>query len=158
MTQHEIIKGRLDYARKWLNGVLPRLTQEMLTWAPTEGMRTIAGQLIEIIEVEAQLVPVMRDGKELSDDDLAKIIGDSTSLECLLKDLTDVRDRTLAFLETLTETELAEEVILPRWYGAYWPTRSPRAEHFRNIAEHEFYHVGQLISYMWTRGDNPYEW
>lgn len=130
----------------------------MLAWAPAEGMRTVSGQLVEIIEVEAQLVPVLRDGKQLSDPELEAMIGDKSSLERLKTVLTEVRDRTLAELESLSDEQLAEEVDLPQWYGAFWPKLCPLGEHFRNVAEHEFYHTGQLISYMWARGDNPYDW
>jgi uncharacterized damage-inducible protein DinB len=158
VTQREIIAGRLDYVREWLDDVLPRLTPEMLSWAPETGMRTVSGQLVEIIAVEAQLVPIMRDGKELSEDEIAAIVEDPSSLDGLKKVLTEVRGSTLAYLETLSEAELAEGVTLPQWYGAYWPKPCPRGEHFRNVAEHEFYHVGQLISYLWASGDNPYDW
>lgn len=158
MTQGEIIRGRLDESRKRLDGVMPRLTPEMLPWAPGEGVRTVSGQLVEIVEIEAQLVPVLTTGKGLSEEGLAKIVGDPTSLDGLKRALTEVRARTLAHLETLSEADLAEDVALPQWYGAYWPTRVPLGEHFRNVAEHEFYHVGQLISYLWARGDDPYEW
>ena len=158
MTQSEIITGRLAYARRWLDDVLPRLSQDMLEWAPAKGMRTISGQLVEIICVEAQLVPVLKTGKALTDAEIEAITGDPTSLDGLKKVLTDLRGHTLAHLGTLSEAELMEEVTLPQWYGAYWPKPSPRGEHFRNVAEHEFYHAGQLISYMWARGDNPYEW
>ena len=158
MTQQEIIRGRLDYAREWLDSVLPRLSEEMLPWAPKEGMRTVSGQLVEIIAVEAYLVPALKEGKKLSDDEIAALVGDEGSLEGLKKALTEVRARTLAYLETLSEAELAEEVSLPQWYGAYWPKSMPRGEHFRNVAEHEFYHAGQLISYLWARGDDPYKW
>ena len=158
MTQRDILRGRLAYARGWLDSVVPRLTPEMLAWAPGEGMRTISGQLVEIISVEASLVPVLRDGVEPSEDEIAAIIGDPTGLDGLKRALVEVRGGTLAHLETLGEAELAEEVILPQWYGAYWPKPCPRGEHFRNVAEHEFYHAGQLISYLWARGDDPYGW
>ena len=158
MTEREIIRGRLDYARAWLDSALPRLTQEMLTWVPTEGMRTISGQLIEIISVEAQLVPVLKDGKELTDDELASIIEDPNSLDTLRRVLAEVRERTFEFLGSLSDDQLKAEVSVPQWYGAYWPKPCPCGEHFRNIAEHEFYHAGQLISYLWARGDDPYNW
>ena len=158
MTQQEIITGRLKNARNWLGSVLPRITDEMLPTAPTEGMRTFAGQLVEIIEVEAQLGPVLTSGKTLSDEELAALIGDVTTLDGLKRALTEVREGTLAYLQTLSEADLAEEIIVPQFYGAYWPKPGPRGEHFRNVAEHEFYHVGQLISYCWARGDDPYKW
>ena len=34
----------------------------------------------------------------------------------------------------------------------------PISEVLRSIATHESYHTGQLITYLWMRGDNPYEW
>ena len=158
MNQHEIIAGRLEYSRAWLNSVLPRLTQEMLPWAPTEGMRTVAGQLVEIIWVEAQLVPALKGGKLLTDDELSAICSEGSGLDELLAALTTVRTQTLQHLNDLSEANLAANVMLPQWYGAYWPKPGPCGEHFRNIAEHEFYHVGQLMSYLWAKGDNPYEW
>src|SRR4051794_14794997 len=119
MTQSEILKGRLDYSRSWLNSVLPRLSQEMLDWAPGKEMRTISGQLVEIIEVEAKLVPALISGEELSEEEVAVIVGDPSSFLGLKNSLTVVRERTLDFLATLSEAELAEEVTLPQWYGAY---------------------------------------
>jgi uncharacterized damage-inducible protein DinB len=158
VTQKEIIRGRLEYARGWLDSVLPRLDEAMLAWAPGEGMRTVSGQLVELIWAESYLVPALKEGKRLSDDEVAAIVGDENSLAGLKKALTEVRTQTLAYLETLSEDELAEPVTLPQWYGAFWANPMPRGEHFRNVAEHEFYHAGQLISYLWARGDDPYKW
>jgi len=158
MTQGEIIAGRLKTARWWLNSVLERLAPEMLGWAPREGMRTIGGQLVEIIEVESQLVPVLRDGKTLTDEETAEIVGDATSLDGLRGALERVREQTLAYLATLSEADLMSDASPTQWYGAYWPKACPLGEHFRNIAEHEFYHAGQLMSYLWAKGDNPYDW
>lgn len=158
MTQHEIIRGRLKYSRAWLNSVLPRLTEEMLPWAPTEGMKSVSEQLLEIIGVEAQLVPALTTGTLLTDEEIDIIADGKTSLDGLLEALTSVRNKTLECLDSLTEDELVADVTLPQWYGAYWPKPGPVAEHFRNVAEHEFYHVAQLISYRWAQGDNPYNW
>ena len=130
----------------------------MLPWAQAEGMRTVAGQLVEILWVEAQLVPALKDGKLLTDDELSAIANEESDLDQLLDALKSVREQTLQYLNSLDEAELIADVTLPQWYGAYWPKSGPRAEHFRNVAEHEFYHVGQLMSYLWARGDNPYDW
>ena len=158
MTQRDIIVGRLKTSRWWLESALARVTPEMLSWAPKPGMRTVAGLLVEIIEVEAQLVPVLRTGKELSEGELGGIVGDQSNLDGLKAALASVRQGTLAYLETLDERDLAAEVSVPQWYGAYWPKLGPLGEHFRNTAEHEFYHAGQLITYLWASGDNPYDW
>ena len=73
--------------------------------------------------------------------------------------LNDVRQGTLAFLDSLTDDELSEEIASgDQYYGTLWLPTMPRAEFFLNVAEHEFYHVGQLISYLWASGNDPYQW
>jgi uncharacterized damage-inducible protein DinB len=130
-----------------------------MDWAPAEGMRTVAGQLVEILCVEVPLVPRLKEGHILSDPEVDAVIGDQHSLDNLLRTLIDVRARTLEYLDSLSDEELAEAVPSGQaWFGTMWLPAMPRAEHFLNIAEHEFYHVGQLISYMWCRGDDPYKW
>lgn len=158
-TQRELIKARKAHVRRWLDETTSRLTPDLMEWAPAKGMRTIAGQLVEIISVEACLVPHLREGRNLSDAEVDAVIGDQHSLESLLRTLIEVRSRTLDYLDSLTNEELAEEVPSGQaWFGTLWLPMMPRAEHFLNIAEHEFYHVGQLISYLWSRGDDPYKW
>ena len=130
-----------------------------MEWAPAEGMRTVAGQLVEIIAVEVPLVPRLKEGRQPTDPEVDAIIGDQHSLENLRRALIDVRQSTLEYLDSLTDDELSEEVRSGEaWFGTLWLPTMPRAEHFLNIAEHEFYHVGQLISYLWCHGDDPYKW
>ena len=159
MKQRDLIKARLAHVRSWLDHVLERVTPDLMNWAPAEGMRTVAGQLEEIISVELPLVPHLKEGRQLSDAEYIAIVGDQTNLENLRRVLIDVRRRTLEYLDALSDEELAEEVPSgEQWFGTMWLPTMPRAEHFLNIAEHEFYHVGQLISYLWARGDDPYKW
>ena len=119
-------------------------------------MRTIAGQLVEIISVEAPLVPYLKTGYLLTEAEVDGIVGNSHNLNHLLHALTEVRQSTLDYLNSLSDPELSE--IVPSgdpWFGTLWLPAMPRAEHFLNIAEHEYYHVGQLISYLWCKGE---EW
>ena len=158
-TQRELVKARLAHVRRWLDSVVGRLTPELMDWAPAEGMRTVSGQLAEIVAVELSLVPYLKEGRPLSDAEAEQIVSDWHSLENLKRSLIDVRGRTLDYLDSLTDEELAEEVPSgDAWFGTLWLPEMPRAEHFLNIAEHEFYHVGQLISYLWSHGDDPYKW
>lgn len=158
-TRNDLIKARLAHVRRWLDSVLVRLTPEMMDWAPAPGMRTVGGQLGEIIWVEAPLVPRLKDGRQPSDDELNAIIGSESDFENLKRVLIEVRRKTLEYLDSLSEAELTAEVPSGQaWFGTMWLPSMPRAEHFLNIAEHEFYHTGQLISYLWSRGDDPYKW
>jgi len=131
----------------------------MMGWAPAEGMRTIGGQLGELLWVEIPLVPWLKDGKRLSEEEVNERIGSEQDFEGLRKKLVETRAATLEYLDSLSEEELAEEVPCgDAWFGTFWPASLPRAELFLNVSEHEFYHVGQLTSYLWSRGDDPYKW
>jgi uncharacterized damage-inducible protein DinB len=131
----------------------------MMEWAPGEGMRTVAGQLAEIGTVEVALVPFLRDGRHMTWEEADAAVGDLNDCDSLKQALIDIRQTTLDYLDTLSEEDLHEEVECGKaWFGTFWPTTLPRAEVFLNVCEHEFYHVGQLTTYLWTRGDNPYKW
>ena len=158
-TRHDLVKARLAMLIGWLDHVLNRVTPAIIDWAPADGMRTIGGQLVEVIAVEVPLVPRLRDGRQPSDAEVDDVVGDQHSLQNLKSKLISVRLDTLAYLDSLSDAELCEEVPSGQaWFGTLWLPNMPRAEHFLNIAEHEFYHAGQLISYLWTRGDDPYKW
>lgn len=156
LTSKDLLTARLSHVRGWLDTVLRRLMPEMLEWSPAPGMRTLAGQLVEIIAVEVPLVPYLREGYLLTEAEIEAIVGDAQNLDNLLHVLTTVRQGTLDYLNSLTEEELS--AIVPSgnaWFGTLWLPAMPRAQHFLNIAEHEYYHVGQLISYLWCKGE---EW
>ncbi|MDE2126492.1 MAG: DinB family protein [Armatimonadetes bacterium] len=158
-SRRDIIKGRLATARKWLDSVTVRLTPDLMDWAPAEGMRTVGGQLAEIVSVELPLVPFMKNGVAMTDAEMNAVVGDWDDLENMKQKLVDIRNSTLLYLASLSEAELdAPSTVSEDWYGCFWQPGEPRAEHFVNIAEHEYYHAGQLISYMWFRGDDPYRW
>lgn len=141
-----------------MNEVLARLTPEMLDWAPAEGMRTVRGQLIEIIEVEIPLATYAKESRLPTDEEFAAAMGKPETLEELITKLQEVRQKTLDCLDSLTDAELEEAVPTNAWFGSFWQPELPRAELFLNIAAHELYHIGQLVTYLWLRGDNPYEW
>jgi uncharacterized damage-inducible protein DinB len=158
-TRSDLLKARLSTVRRDLDPIVNRLTPDLLGWAPAAGMRTIAGQLVEIAATEMQLIARLKEGRQISDAAAKEMLGDCNSLDNLQRALFDVRHQTLAYLDSLSEVELAEEVSFDGgWFGSLMLPTVPRAEIFVNIAGHEWYHVGQLTSYMWARGDNPYDW
>ena len=159
LSRHELITARLAKVRRNLDQIVDRLTPDIMDWAPAEGMRTVSGQLAEILFIEIPLIGHLKDGEDMSDAAVDEIIGDSGSLDNLRRQLIAVRERTLSYLNSLSDIELSEEVGYGGpWFGSLWLPTLPRAEVFLNVAEHEFYHVGQLTSYLWARGDNPYNW
>lgn len=158
-SRRGLIRARLLHVRGWLDSTLERIPADLVDWAPAEGMGTIGGQLVEIAEIEIPLVPRLREGRHPGDDEIEAAIGDPHRLEGLKRVLADVRRETLGYLDSLSDEELSQEIpTVDRYYGTLWLPTMPRAEHFLNVAEHEFYHVGQPISYLWARGDDPYRW
>jgi uncharacterized damage-inducible protein DinB len=156
---HDLIKGRLEVVRADLNDALGRLTDADLDWAPTEGMRTVGGQLREIAGTERQLLALLKRGKQLSGEVANDFGEEGKSIEGLRRALTDVRGETLRYLDSLSEEALAGFVPMPEgWFESLNQREVPLAENFRSIAQHEWYHVGQLVSYLWSRGDDPYKW
>ena len=158
-SRHTLLKARLAIVRRDFDEILARLTQEHLSWSPLPGMRTISGQIVEIIATEIQLVACLKDLPWIDDDEAAVMIGDCNSIDNLRQAAQNFRRQTLEYLDSFTESELAEEVPYGAgWLGSLGLTTIPRSEVFLNIADHEWYHVGQLTSYLWARGDNPYKW
>jgi len=136
-----------------------RITPEILDWAPAAGMRTTTGQILEILATEIQLIASLKDEPWVSDEAAAEMIGDYSNLTGLKQGLTNIRQQTLDYLDTLSDAELAEEIRFGAgWFGSMNLPTIPRAEVFLHIADHEWYHTGQLTSYLWSRGDDPYTW
>lgn len=72
--------------------------------------------------------------------------------------LGNLRRDTLLYLDSLSEADLEELVVFPEdWWERLYLRAVPMHEIFRNVAAHEWYHTGQLVSYLWSRGENPYK-
>lgn len=157
MVRREIVRGRMGQVRGELLECLESVTDELLPWAPTEGMRTVAGQLAEILVTEMQIVAVLRE--EPGGDYRAhyqEMIATPTKAGFLAQ-LDSVRTHTLATLDGYSEEELLESIEMdPNWFESGGLEQVPRIEVFGAIPMHEWYHTGQLISYLWSRGVNPY--
>jgi len=158
-SRNTLLKARFEVVRRDLTEVMGRITPEILDWAPAPGMRTTSGQILEILATEIQLIASLKDEPWITDEAAAQTLGDYRDLEVLKQALTDVRQQTLNYLDSFSEADLAEEIEYGAgWFGSLNLPTFPRAEVFLNIADHEWYHVGQLTSYLWSRGDDPYTW
>lgn len=156
-SPHELLTMRLAIVREDLEEVLTRLNEEMMSWAPREGMRTIGGQLVEIAGTELQIVIWMREERQASYEEVTNF--GEQSLAGMKEILQSVRGETLSYMNSLSEDGLTDPAPFPeRWFESLRLSHAPRAEAFRSIAAHEWYHTGQLVSYLWARGDDPYQW
>ena len=119
-------------------------------------MRTVAGQLLEIANKEKEALAWLRTGEWPEGPDTFD--AETATLEQIKDTMARLREETYTYLDSLSEVELDELVPCPeRWWEALRLTACPRSEVIRNIAAHEWYHTGQLVTYFWFRGDNPDE-
>ena len=156
---HDRLKARFSLVRSDLDEVIARLSDDDLSFAPREGMRTIGGQLAEIAGTEIQVLGYLRDGKHIPWEESNDFGERARSLEGMKAALNEVRQATLDYLDSLTEEQLERPIPMPKgWFESLESDAVPPSEVFRSIAQHEWYHVGQLVSYQWYRGDDPYKW
>ena len=157
--ESELIVARFQTYRADLVQVLGRLSDDLLDWAPAKGMRTVGGQLAEILATEEYLVSRLRGETLQPYTDRYRELATLGSMDAYRQRFRETREDTLCYLASLGEADLAEPVALPPeiFESLHLPV-VPRGEVFRSMVQHEWYHVGQLTSYLWMRGDNPYEW
>lgn len=155
---HDYLKARFAYVRQDLDGVLGRLKDSDLSWSPAEGARTIAGQLLEIANKEKETLVWIQTGA-WPDGGPDAFEPETATLKGIQSTLAALRAATYAYIDSLSEADLDELVQSPqKWWEALRLTACPRADVLRNIAVHEWYHTGQLVTYLWIRGDNPDAW
>jgi uncharacterized damage-inducible protein DinB len=138
----DALNANLACARQDLDGVLARLGDADLLWSPREGMPTIA--------IQTGVWP---------DEGPDAFAVQSATLEEIKAAMAALRVETYRYIDSLHDTELEQPIPNPnRWREALRMTDCPLSEVLRNIAAHEWYHTGQLITYLWLRGDNPDDW
>jgi uncharacterized damage-inducible protein DinB len=158
-TSKDLIVSRLNFVRRGLDEVVSRLSDDMIHWAPGEGVRPIDDQLLEIGMNEVMSIALLRDGKKLSHAEAEATLVHNSTVETLKKMLDDVRESTLSYIESLSEEQLAESVVADNpWFASFGLGQVPRYDALTSIAFHEHYHVGQLVTSLWVKGDNPYSW
>ena len=142
-------------ARTDLDEVLGRLKDEDLSWAPAPGMPSISDLLFEISRKEIETLAWLRTGVWPDDDE-----GETPPTLAGWRALFDsVRAETHSYLASHTEDALQAGVKNPEgWWEGLRIAECPKSEIIRNIAAHEWYHTGQLVTYLWLKGDDPSAW
>lgn len=159
MSKKELILARLAFVRRELKQVLEHCTDELLSYAPGEGVRPTFDQFLEIGMNEVMAIALLRDGKILTHAEAEATLSHVATVQAYSKMLADVRAETVSYIESLSEEELAEPVEASNpWFASFGLKQVPRYDALTSIAVHESYHIAQLITYAWTRGDDPYQW
>jgi hypothetical protein len=158
-TLKQLILARLAFVRRDLEEVFRHLNEENLDYAPGPGVRPTFDQFLEIGMNEVMALALLRDGKTLTHAEGEAQLSYELTVASYRKMLADVRAETVAYIESLSEEDLAEPVEASNpWYASFGMKAVPRYDALTSIALHEAYHVAQLITYAWARGDDPYEW
>jgi len=148
----------LDGIRKELSGEVQRLKPEEFDWAPGPDMKSFRALLQEIGTMEKVCVGWFIHRAVLDWKDAENSLGlNGSEPGAAIDALGRVRGETHSYLNACTEEQLQTPVSLPEEWHVYWgPTIEPE-EVIRWVARHEYYHLGQLITYRWILGDNPYK-
>ena len=153
-----LLKARLAMARTDLRVTLDRFQEEDFHWAPAKGMRSVGAQLLEMADKDREVVVWLKTGV-WPDNDPPSFDVKNSSLGEAWRRMEEIRATTLEYIGSLSAEELEAPVTAPeQWWEALRLTECPRSEVLRNIAAHEWYHTGQLVTYLWSRGDDPYNW
>jgi uncharacterized damage-inducible protein DinB len=156
-TIHDLLKARFLVTKRYLDRVLNRLTDQDLSWTPGEGMRSVAGQLLEISNKEKECLGWLQEN--VYDDSLDVFDPESTTLVEINTLRKSLRADTFLYIDSLSEAELSEPMIPPEsWWEALDLEQCPKSEVLRNISAHEWYHTGQLVIYLWLRGEDLEKW
>lgn len=158
MTTHDLLKARFQVVRRQFDRVLDRFTDADLPWRPAPSAKSVAEQILEIVDKDRETVRWLQTGV-WPDDEPPSFNVETATLDDMRSAMQRIRQNTLSYIDSLSETELEQLHPSPDgWLEALGLTECPRSEILRNIAAHEWYHVGQLVTYRCLLGDEPDTW
>lgn len=144
----------LKEVRNELVETVAAIPVDQFNWAPADGMKSYAALLQEIGTMEKLSTNWLNGGEMLPWEMAAYVSGDSP--EAALSDLATIRAETIAYLEAATEEKLETPIPVPQEWQQYMGTELEPEEALRWVTMHEYYHLGQIITYRWSTGHSPY--
>ena len=144
----------LKDVRAELVETLTAIPDDQALWTPADGMKSYLALLQEIGTMEKLTIAWLAEGKELPWDMAAYVSGDN--LASALRDLEVILTETKAYLETASEDKLETPIPVPAEWQQYMGAELEPEEALRWVAMHEYYHLGQIITYRWSQGHSPY--
>ncbi len=145
----------LNGTRKELIEESKRFKPEEFDWAPRPGMKSCKGMLDEIARMEKVCVSYVTTQSRPEWDKAVAFEGND--LQAYLSALEKVRVETTQYLNACTEEKLQTPIPMPEAWQTYFGKTVEPEEMLRWVTRHEYYHLGQLITYRWILGDNPYK-
>jgi uncharacterized damage-inducible protein DinB len=150
----------LNVIRAELTEEVQRIRPEELEWAPRPDMKSFKALLVEIGWMEKFYTSWLLHQAVVEWEHTVESLANEP--DAVLEAMGQVREETLTYLNACSEEQLQTPVPLPDVCPPgegpeYWEPPVEPAEVIRWIARHEYYHLGQIISYRWILGDNPYQ-
>jgi uncharacterized damage-inducible protein DinB len=152
----ERLRYDLDEIRRELIAVVRKFPPEEMDGTPAPGMKSCKALLLEIGAMEA-LNRRWVSHQEMLDWQAVWETLEGDSVEAVLAALDRVRAETLVYLDNVTEDQLQTPIPLPEVWRQFFDgaAQIEPEELLRWIIRHEYYHLGQLVTYRWMRGDSP---
>ena len=150
----ERLRWELSDIRSELTTEIGRIRPEEMDWAPGEGMKSFRSLLQEIGAMEAVCRHYLTHGDMLVWEAVWNAAGWAGNEGAAAQEvLAGIRAETLAYLDRASEAQLQTPVPLPEsWHGYFSAPAVEPEEMVRWIARHEYYHLGQIITYRWILG------
>lgn len=146
----------LEDIRQELAAEVRQLKPEELDWHPRPDMKSPKGLLQEIGTMEKVCMAIAAGDPELEWEKAVSWSGEDAG--AILSDLERIRAETTTFLRSAADGQLTKPVSLPESWQQYFKGATVEPEELvRWVARHEYYHLGQLITYRWLLGHNPYK-
>ena len=148
----ERLRFDLDEIRGELAGTIRELGPEAFDQAPGPDMKTCKQLLQEIGTIE-EVSRRWITQQEIADWGTVWQELDKPDAGALVSALEEIRAKTLDYLAGCTEEQLQTPIPLPpMWYQYFGGATVIEPEELvRWIAKHEYYHLGQLYTYLFLR-------
>jgi uncharacterized damage-inducible protein DinB len=134
------IREHLERFRGVTFQCLDRTPAGSLSWSPSAGLMTFAGQYAHLANVERLYVRGLSSGLWQAE---ANTLDGPLDLNQLREALLAARVTTMTWLDTLSPVALDEIVVVP-WLPVRWTLRS----WLWYLVEHEMHHKAQLSLYL----------
>lgn len=142
--------------REELRQTVSPIADTDLDYAPAEGMKGYRALLQEIGAMQAETMLFLTTGKVPEWSDCGAMIHGDT-FAALLETMDAVQSSLTAYLQGAEDDELRSTLPMPEeWVGFFETHRIEREELVRWVCRHEYYHLGQIVTYRWIQGHNPY--
>jgi hypothetical protein len=128
-----------------------------LEYVPREGMKNYRAILVEIGAMEAESSTYLRTLRIPDWAEAESAVHGQTASE-VMASLDEIRQTTLSYLRDVDDARFLQTLPIPVEWESHFGTREVEPEEFlRWIVRHEYYHLGQIISYRWIEGNDPYQ-